>query len=47
MKQSRPKYSEFVNHIRNPEHKCIASKVTIDLQFSKLLKILEIVISAA
>ena len=30
MKQSRPKYSEFVNHIRNPEHKCIiASKVTI------------------
>ena len=36
MKQSRPKYSEFVNHIRSPEHKCIASKVTIGYHHLKI-----------
>ena len=39
-------HSEFINHIRNPEHRRVASKKLEDLQSPKLLKTLESVIIA-
>ena len=53
--KNETKYSEFINHIGNPEHKRINSKFRIgiitlkskleDLQLPKFLKILEFVIT--